>query len=65
MMRKLTKKKAGRRGAILVTVVFILAFAVIFIAAAMTLTQSTRKRVYTEAETNQARLTVTSVAESW
>lgn len=65
MMRKLTKKKAGRRGAILVTVVFILAFAVIFIAAAMTLTQSTRKRVYTEAESNQARLTVTSVAESW
>ena len=65
MMRKLTKKKAGRRGAILVTVVFVLAFAVIFIAAAMMLTQSTRKRVYTEAESNQARLTVTSVAESW
>ena len=65
MMRKLTKKKAGRRGAILVTVVFVLAFAVIFIAAAMMLTQNTRKRVYTEAESNQARLTVTSVAESW
>lgn len=65
MMRKFYKKKAGRRGAILVTVVFVLAFAVIFIAAAMMLTQATRKRVYTEAESNQARLTVTSVAESW
>ena len=65
MMRKFYKKKAGRRGAILVTVVFVLAFAVIFIAAAMVLTQYTRKRVYTEAESNQARLTVTSVAESW
>ena len=65
MMRKFNKKKAAKRGAILVTVVFILAFAVIFIAAAMTLTQATRKRVYTEAENNQARLTVTSVAESW
>lgn len=65
MMRKFYKKKAGRRGAILVTVVFVLAFAVIFIAAAMVLTQATRKRVYSEAESNQARLTVTSVAESW
>lgn len=65
MMRKFNKKKGSRRGAILVTVVFILAFAVIFIAAAMMLTQATRKRVYTEAESNQARLTVTSVAESW
>ena len=65
MMRKFNKKKGSRRGAILVTVVFILAFAMIFIAAAMMLTQSTRKRVYTEAENNQARLTVTSVAEAW
>ena len=65
MMRKFNKKKGSRRGAILVTVVFILAFAVIFIAAAMTLTQATRRRVYTEAESNQARLTVTSVAEAW
>ena len=65
MMRKLNKKKVSRRGAILVTVVFVLAFATIFIAAAMTLTQATRKRVYTQAESNQARLTVTSVAESW
>ena len=64
-MRKFNKKKGSRRGAILVTVVFILAFAMIFIAAAMMLTQSTRKRVYTEAENNQARLTVTSVAEAW
>ena len=65
MMRKFNKKKGSRRGAILVTVVFILAFAMIFIAAAMMLTQSTRKRVYTEAESNQARLSVTSVAEAW
>ena len=65
MMRKFNKKKAAKRGAILVTVVFVLAFATIFIAAAMMLTQATRKRVYTEAENNQARLTVTSVAESW
>ncbi len=65
MMRKFNKKKGSRHGSILVTVVFILAFAIIFIAAAMMLTQSTRKRVYTEAENNQARLTVTSVAEAF
>ena len=65
MMRKFNKKKGSRQGAILVTVVFILAFAMIFIAAAMMLTQSTRKRVYEEAESSQARLTVTSVAEAF
>ncbi|MBR3247795.1 MAG: hypothetical protein IKG03_05320 [Clostridiales bacterium] len=65
MMRKFNKKKGSRQGAILVTVVFILAFAIIFIAAAMMLTQHTRKRVYTEAESSQARLTVTSVAEAF
>lgn len=64
-MRKFNKKKGSRQGAILVTVVFILAFAIIFIAAAMVLTQNTRKRIYTEAESNQARLTVTSVAEAF
>ena len=65
MMRKFNKKKGSRQGAILVTVVFILAFAIIFIAAAMVLTQNTRKRIYTEAESSQARLTVTSVAEAF
>lgn len=65
MMRKFNKKKAAKRGAILVTVVFVLAFATIFIAAAMTLTQATRKRIYNDAETDQARLTVTSVAEAF
>lgn len=64
-MRKFNKKKGSRRGAILVTVVFILAFAIIFIAAAMSLTQWTRRRIYTEAESSQARLTVTSVAEAF
>lgn len=64
-MRKFNKKKVRRRGAILVTVVFVLAFATIFIAAAMTLTQATRKRIYNEAESDQARLTVTSVAEAF
>ena len=65
MMKKFNKKKGSRQGTILVTVVFILAFAIIFIAAAMMLTQHTRKRVYEEAESNQARLTVTSVAEAF
>ena len=65
MMRKFNKKRVSRRGAILVTVVFILAFATIFIAAAMTLTQATRKRIYTESHSDQARLTVTSVAEAF
>ena len=65
MIKKFNKKKGSRQGAILVTVVFILAFAIIFIAAAMMLTQHTRKRVYEEAESNQARLTVTSVAEAF
>lgn len=65
MMRKFNKKKGSKRGAILVTVVFILAFAIIFIAAAMSLTQMTRRRIYQEAESSQARLTVTSVAEAF
>lgn len=64
-MRKFNKKKGSKRGAILVTVVFILAFAIIFIAAAMSLTQMTRSRIYKEAESSQARLTVTSVAEAF
>ena len=65
MMRKFNKKKGRRQGAILVTVVFILAFAIIFIAAAMSLTQYRRRGVYKEAKSNQARLTVTSVAEAF
>ncbi|MBO4242490.1 MAG: hypothetical protein J5883_04355, partial [Clostridiales bacterium] len=67
-MRKLfAGKKTGKKknGVILLTVVFILAIALIFIISALMLTTATRSRVYESAFDNQARLTVTSVAEAF
>ena len=67
-MRKLfAGKKTGRKkgGMILITVVFILVVALIFIISALMLTTATRSRVYESAFNNQARLTVTSVAEAF
>jgi len=68
IMRKLfAEKKTGRKkhGVILITVVFIMAVALIFIVSALMLTTATRSRVYESAFNNQARLTVTSVAEAF
>ena len=58
-------KKKNKNGVILVTVLFIFAMAMILIAAAVMLTTNVRNRLYTRAEESQARLTVTSVAESF
>lgn len=59
------RKSNNKQGVILITVLFILAVAMIFIATAILMTNGTRTRVYNRAEANQSRLTVTSVAESF
>ncbi|MBO4637614.1 MAG: hypothetical protein J5685_10765 [Clostridiales bacterium] len=63
------KKKQGRKGnkqgIVLVMVLFIFAIAIILLSCALMLTQGTRDRIYRRAEDNQARLTVTAVAESF
>ena len=63
MIKRLVKKKDSKQGAILVIVVLILALAMIFITAAMMLTQATRGRLYENTMKSQARLTVTSASE--
>ncbi len=63
MIKRLNKAKKNKQGAILVIVVLILALAMIFIASAMMLTQSTRRRLYSQTIASQARLTVTSASE--
>ena len=63
MIKRLRKFKKSKQGAILVVVVLILALAMIFISAAMMLTQATRSRLYKNTMASQARLTVTTAAE--
>ena len=63
-MRTMNKSK-NKQGVVLVTILFILAIAMIFIASALLLTKATRGRIYVRAQDNQARLTVTSAAESF
>lgn len=63
MIKRLGKAKKKKQGAILVMVVLILALAMIFISMAMLLTKATRNRLYENAMSSQARLTVTSAAE--
>ena len=63
MIKRLTKSKKSKKGAILVIVVLILALAMIFIASAIMLTQATRRRLYSTAMQSQARLTVTAASE--
>ena len=65
MIKRFSKKQGSKQGVILLTVVFILAMAVIFISACMVMTQATRNRLYWKAEQSQARLTVTSAAEAF
>ena len=62
-MTRCIKKNGNKQGIILVMVLMILAMAMIFISAALLLTNSTRNRLYRNAEQSQARLTVTSAAE--
>lgn len=65
MVKRFSKKQGSKQGVILLTVVLILAMAVIFISACMVMTQATRNRLYWKAEQSQARLTVTSAAEAF
>ena len=65
MIKRLTKTKKSKQGAILVIVVLILALAMIFIASAMMLTQATRTRLYENTVQSQARLTVTAASEAF
>lgn len=65
MIKRLSKSKRNKQGAILVLVVLILALAMIFIASAMMLTQATRTRLYENTMSSQARLTVTAAAETF
>ncbi len=62
--KKLKKLAADKYGVILVTVIFIVAMALVFITTALTISIATRQRVYTNAKYQQARLTVTSLAQS-
>lgn len=63
MIRK-SKTNGNKQGIILVMVLLIVAMAMIFISAALLLTNATRGRLYNNAEESQARLTVTSAAEA-
>ena len=67
-MRKTNKKclkSSGKRsGVLLLTILFITAMALIFITTALTITIATRKRIYENAKSDQARLTVTSLSQA-
>ena len=63
MIRK-SKVNGSKQGIILVMVLLIVAMAMIFISAALLLTNSTRSRLYSNATESQARLTVTSASEA-
>lgn len=65
MLNRLKNKaKKNKGGVILVTILFIVAIAVIFITCAMLMTINTRKRLFVTAEKSQTRLTLESCAEA-
>lgn len=67
-MRKTNKQSTrladDKKGVILVTILFIVAVALIFITTSLMISISARQRVYSNAKSDQARLTVTSLAQS-
>ena len=65
MIKRLGKMKKSRRGSLLIIVVLVLALAIIFISSAMMLTQATKSRLYDNAMSSQARLTVTAASEAF
>jgi|GEM_PF-1648174 len=65
MIKMQKKQNSDKRGMILVTVIYILAMAMIFISCALLMTTATRSRVYDHAESSQARVTVTSAVEAF
>ena len=62
--KKVMRKADDKKGVILVTVLFIIAMALLFITTALTISIASRQRVYSNAKSDQARLTVTSLAQS-
>ena len=62
--KKLSKLVDDKSGVILVTVIFIVAMALVFITTALTISIANRQRVYSNAQSDQARLTVTSLAQA-
>lgn len=65
MIKRFGKLKKSKRGSLLIIVVLILALAIIFISSAMMLTQATKGRLYGNAMSSQARLTVTAASEAF
>lgn len=65
MIRRKGKLKKSKQGSLLIIVVLILALAIIFISSAMMLTQATKDRLYDNAMSSQARLTVTAASEAF
>ncbi len=67
-MRKLSKKRFGlsvdKTGVMLVTVIFIVAMALVFVTTAMMITIAARQRIYENAKYDQAKLTCTSLAQA-
>ena len=67
-MRKTNKQSTrladDKKGVILVTILFIVAVALIFITTSLMISISARQRVYSNAKSDQARLTVTSLSQS-
>ena len=59
------KIRTDKRGSMLTLVLVIVGMALIFITSAVIITNSTRARYYDNVQTNQARLTVTAVAETF
>lgn len=57
--------KGDKKGSMLLLVLIILAVGLILISSAMMMTSQTRKRFYSYSESSQARLTVTSAAETF
>ncbi len=62
--KKLSKLVDDKSGVILVTVIFIVAMALVFITTALTISIANRQRVYSNATSDQARLTVTSLSQA-
>lgn len=67
-MRKTNKQSTrladDKKGVILITILFIVAVALIFITTSLMISIAARQRVYSNAKSDQARLTVTSLSQS-
>ena len=67
-MRKTNKQSTrladDKKGVILITILFIVAVALIFITTSLMISISARQRDYSNAKSDQARLTVTSLSQS-